>query len=61
MKTAFRLKLLELCKTKTNKSSPDMFNFYVVLASHDTVTHAGRASTFRHKFKAPSLQKKYKK
>ena len=36
------LKLLELCKTRTKKSSPDLFNFHVVLAGHDMVTDADR-------------------
>ena len=35
-----------------------MFNFYVVLAGHDKVSDAGRATTCRRKFKAPSLQTK---
>ena len=35
-----------------------MFNFYIVLAGHDNVSDAGRATTCRHKFKAPSLQTK---
>ena len=35
-----------------------MFNFYVVYAGHDTVTDAGRATTRRRKFKAPSLKTK---
>ena len=54
-------KLLEFCKTRTKKSSPDLFNFYVVLAGHDMVTHAGRAITCRRKFRAPSLQTQSKK
>ena len=33
-----------------------MYNFYVVLAGHDMVTDASRATTCRRKFKAPSLQ-----
>ena len=41
--TAFRMKLSELCKTKSKKSNPDMFKLYVVLTSHDTVTVVGRA------------------
>ena len=57
-KKAFRSKLLEFCKTRTKKSSPDMFNFYVVLAGHDKVNDAGRATTCRRKFTAPSLQTK---
>ena len=60
-KKAFRLKQLRLCKTKTKKSSPDMFNFYVVLAGNDKVTDAGRATTCRRKFKAPCLQTKLQK
>ena len=48
---------MDLCKTRTKKSSPDMFNYYVVLAGQDMVTDAGRATTCRRKFKAPSLQK----
>ena len=35
-----------------------MFNCYVVLAGHDKVTDAGRASKCRRKLKAPSLQTK---
>ena len=52
-KKAFSLKLLDLCKTRAKKSSPDLFNFYAVLAGHDMVTDASRATTCRHKFKAP--------
>ena len=33
-----------------------MFKFYVDLADHDLVTDAGRATTCRRNFKAPSLQ-----
>ena len=53
-KKAFRTKQLELYKTGTKKSSPDMFNFDVILAGHD----AGRATTCRRKCKAPCLQTK---
>ena len=35
-----------------------MFNFCVVFAGHDMVTDAGRATTHRRKFKAPSLKTK---
>ena len=35
-----------------------MFNFYVVLAGHDKVSDASRATTCRRKFKAPSVQTK---
>ena len=34
LEKAIRLKLLELCKTRSKKSSHDLFNFYVVLAGH---------------------------
>ena len=61
MKKAFRFKLLEPCKTRTKKSSPDMFNFDVILAGHDMVTDAGRAATCRRKCKAPCLQTKVQK
>ena len=56
LKKAFRLKLLELGKTKTKKASPDMFNYHVVWAGHDKVSDTGRATMCRCKFKAPSLQ-----
>ena len=49
---------MDLCKTRAKKSSPDMFNFYVVLAGHAKVSDADRATTCRRKFKAPSLQTK---
>ena len=42
-------------------SSPDMFNFYVILADHDMVNDAGRATTCRRKFKVPLLQTKITK
>ena len=57
-KKSFRSKLLKLSKTRDMKSSPDMFNFYVVLARPDKVSDAGRVTTCRRKFKAPSLQTK---
>ena len=58
LRKAFRSKLLELCKTGTKKSSPDIFNFDVTLAGHDMVTDANRATTCRHKCKAARLQTK---
>ena len=57
-KKAFRSELLEFCKTGTKKSIPDMFSFYVILAGHDIVTDAGRATTCRRKCKALCLQTK---
>ena len=41
---------MELCKTRTKKSSPDMFNFYVVLAGRDTagLPHIGKNSKPHH-------------
>ena len=35
-----------------------MFNLYVVLTSHNTVTDVGRASTFTRNFNFPLLQTK---
>ena len=55
------MKLSEIFKTRSKKSSPDMFNLYVVLASHDTVTVVGWASIFRLNFNSPSLQTKITK
>ena len=53
-----KLKLLDFGETRTKKVSPDMCNIYVVLASHDKATDAGRAATCKRIFKAPSLQTK---
>ena len=52
------MKLSELLRTRSKKSSPDIFNFYVVSAGHDMVTGAGKVTTRSRKFKAPSLQTK---
>ena len=57
-KKALRLKLLELCKTKTKNSSPNMLNFFVILTDHDMVTDAGRPTKFRRKFNDSWLQTK---
>ena len=38
-----------------------MFNFDVLLAGHDMVTDAGRATTCKRKRKAPCLQTKVSK
>ena len=48
--------MLEICKIRTNKSSPDLFNFYVISARHDMANDAGRATTCSWNFKAPWLQ-----
>ena len=53
--------LLELCKTRTKKSSPDMFIFYVILAGHDMRTDAGRATTCGRKIKAHQCKQKVQK
>ena len=50
------VKLLEHCKTRSDKSNPDMLNFYVVLAGLNMVIDAGRANKCTRNFKAPSLQ-----
>ena len=56
LKKAFRIKLFESCKTRTKKSSPDPFNFYVISDGHDMANDAGRAATGKRNFKAPWLQ-----
>ena len=52
-----KIKLLDLCKIRTKKSSREMFNFYIVLADHDLagLPHAGENSKSHH------YKKKYKK
>ena len=35
-----QIKTWEVFKTRTKKSSPDMFNFYVIFAGHDMATDA---------------------
>ena len=52
--------MLELCKTRAKKSSPDMFNFYVVLAGHDLLSDAGTTTTCRRKTKPHDDEQKYK-
>ena len=56
LKKASTIKLLEICKTRTKKSSPDLFNFCVISADHDMAKDARRATTCRRIFKAPILQ-----
>ena len=53
---AFRIKLSEICKTTTKKSSLDLFNFYVTSAGHDMAKDAGKATKCWRNFKAPWLQ-----
>ena len=57
LEKTFRIKLFGLCKTRTKKSRPDLFNFYVSSAGHDMATDTGRAAMRRRNFKAPWLQK----
>ena len=56
LKKAFGIKLFELCKTRTKKSSPDLFKFYEVSAGHGMVNDHDRATTCRRIFKAPWLR-----
>ena len=56
LKKAFRIKLLEHCKTRIKKSNPDLLTFYVISGGHDMANEAGRATTCRRNFKAPWLQ-----
>ena len=57
LKKAFRIKLFEIRKTRTKKSSPDLFNFYVNSAGYDMANDAGRATTCRRNVKASWLQR----
>ena len=52
LKKAFRIKLFEHCKTRTKKSSPDLFNFHETSAGHDMANDAGKATTCKRIFKA---------
>ena len=61
LKKAIRIKLFELCKTRTKKSSPDLFNFYVISAGQGVVKDNDGATACRCKFKAPWLQTESKK
>ena len=56
LKKAFRIKLFEVFKTRTNKSFSDQFIFHVVLTGHDMVKDTGRVTTCRRNFRAPWLQ-----
>ena len=58
LKKAFRSRLLEICKTRAKKSSPDVFKFYVDVAGHDMVSDNGKGTTCRRTIEAPSLQTK---
>ena len=58
LKKAFRIQLLEHCKTRIKKSNPDLLTFYVISGGHDMANDAGRATTCRRNFKAPWLQSK---
>ena len=48
--------MLEVCKTKIKKSSPDLLNFYLAAAARDMVTDDDSSTACRSKFKAPSLK-----
>ena len=37
-----------------------MFNFYVILASHDMITDNGKATTWRQKWKTHDYEQTYK-
>ena len=56
LKKAFRIKLLEHCKTRIKKSNPDLLTFYVISGGHDMANDTGRTTTCRRNFKAPWLQ-----
>ena len=52
LKIAFRINLLEICKTRTKKSNADLLEFYVISGIHDMANDAGMATTCRRNFKA---------
>ena len=52
---------MELCKSRTEKSSPDMFNIYVVLAGHDVVTDIAGLSCAGANSKAQHYKQKVHK
>ena len=56
LKKASRIKLFELCKTRTKKSSPNLFNFYVISPGYDQANDDDRTTTCRRNFKALWLQ-----
>ena len=58
---SIQVKLLGFYKTKTKKSGLDSFSFFAAWANHDTVTDAGRATTFRQNFKLLPYKQKFSK
>ena len=56
LKKAFRRKLFKICKTRNKKSSPDLFDFYVISPGHGMANDDDRATTCRCNFKASCLQ-----
>ena len=58
---AFISKLLKLCKTRAKKSSPDMFNFNVLLAGHYMATDACTTTTCMRKIKPHDYEQKVQK
>ena len=49
---------MELCKTRTKKSSLDMLNFYVISIGHDMVNDTDSSTTWWSKFKATPIKTK---
>ena len=52
------MKLSELCKTRTKKSSLDMLNFYVISTRQDMVNDTDSSTTCQSAFKAPPKKTK---
>ena len=46
---------MEFCKTGAKKSSPGLFNFYVVLAGLDLITDVNKATNCLFKFITPLI------
>ena len=55
LKKAFRMKLFELCKTRIKKSSPDLFNFYVISTGQGMANVDDRATKCRRNFQVSGL------
>ena len=60
LKKGLRLKLWEICKTRTKKKSPDLFNFYKILSGCYMTIDKGRDTKCRREFKAPLFKRSTK-
>ena len=61
---SIQVKTVGFCETRTKKTSPDVFNFYVVLVDHGMIIDADRATGLPHvgaESRAHHYQKKVRK